>query len=155
MSPQSSLHRLPINRQRWFNYPMGTSVLFICSRNAGKSQMAASLMEHFSAGRITGYSAGTKPGEAVNPESLEVIAETGADMSEAFPKPIDPDIVAQVDRVVILGSEAHPVFDASVRTERWLLSEPSDEGYTGIERMRRIRDDIAERVRSLSFELEK
>ena len=133
---------------------MGTSVLFICSRNAGKSQMAAALMEHFSKGKVAAYSAGTHPGEAVNPESVEVITETGADMSGAVPKKIDTQVVAQVDRVVILGSEAHPDFDAPVHSERWLLSEPSDDGYTGIERMRRIRDEIAERVRALSYELE-
>jgi len=133
---------------------MGTSVLFICSRNSGKSQMAAALMEHFSAGRITAYSAGTNPGATVNPDSVEVLVEAGADMSQANPKPIDPQIVAEVDRVVILGSEAQPVFESAVRTERWLLAEPSDEGYTGTERMRRIRDEIAERVRSLSYELE-
>lgn len=132
---------------------MGNSVLFICSRNAGKSQMAAALMEHFSDGKITAYSAGTNPGGGINPESVQVIAETGADMSAGTPKTIDPQVVATVDRVVILGSEAQPTFDSSVRTERWILSEPSDEGYTGAERMRRIRDEIAERVRSLSYDL--
>lgn len=117
--------------------------------------MAAALMEHFSNGKVSAYSAGTNPGEAVNPESVKVIAESGADMSAGHPKDIDPGIVEQVDRVVILGSEANPVFDDSVHTERWLLSEPSDEGYTGLERMRRIRDEIAERVRVLTYELEK
>lgn len=117
--------------------------------------MAAALMTHLTEGKVIGYSAGTKPGEAVNPESLEVITEAGVDMTQAHPKEIDPAIVEQVDRVVILGSEAHPVFGESVRTERWLISEPSDEGHTGLERMRRIRDEIAERVRALSYELEK
>lgn len=116
--------------------------------------MAASLMTYLTEGKIIGYSAGTKPGSSVNPESLEVITEAGGDMASAHPKDIDPAVVEQVDRVVILGSEAHPVFEDSVRTERWLISEPSDDGYTGIERMRRIRDEIAERVRALSYELE-
>lgn len=112
-------------------------------------------MNNFTDGKVTAYSAGTKPAEAVNPESVEVMTEAGADMANAHPKDIDPQIVKGVDRVIILGSEAHPVFEDSVRTERWLLSEPSDEGYTGLERMRRIRDEIAERVRALSHELEK
>src|SRR5699024_5931612 len=82
------------------------SVLFVCVKNGGKSQMAAALMEARAAGAVEAHSAGTKPGSAVNALSAEVIAEGGADMPSAYTKPIDPALLARVDRVVVLGKEA-------------------------------------------------
>ncbi|WP_333615219.1 arsenate-mycothiol transferase ArsC [Glutamicibacter sp.] len=134
---------------------MATSVLFICSRNAGKSQMAAALMDLVSNGKVTSYSAGTNPGAVINHEAAESLAEAGADMSSGIPKSIDPALLDQVDRVVILGSEANPNIKESIPTERWVTYEPSEDGVTGAERMNLIRDEIAERVRELYRELEK
>lgn len=134
---------------------MATSVLFICSRNAGKSQMAAALMDLVSDGKVTSYSAGTNPGAVINHEAAESLAEAGADMSAGIPKSIDPALLDQVDRVVILGSEANPNINENIPTERWVTYEPSEDGVTGAERMNLIRDEIAERVRELYRELEK
>ncbi|WP_159612522.1 low molecular weight phosphatase family protein [Glutamicibacter sp. JC586] len=133
---------------------MANSVLFICSRNAGKSQMAAALMDYISGGTITSYSAGTNPGTGINQEAVASLAQSGADMSGGTPKPIDSKVVEQVDRVIILGTDAHPNFEASVTTERWVTYEPSEDGITGSERMNLIRDEIAERVRELFHEME-
>ena len=131
------------------------SVLFVCAKNGGKSQMAAALMEHHAAGTVEVQSAGTKPGAAINALSAEVIAEAGADMSGGRPKPIDPELLARVDRVVVLGDEAtvEPVDGMAGTIQRWITDEPSTRGVEGIERMRLVRDDIDSRVQTLLTEL--
>ncbi|GAA1117166.1 hypothetical protein GCM10009670_02600 [Citricoccus alkalitolerans] len=131
------------------------SVLFVCAKNGGKSQMAAALMEHHAAGAVEVHSAGTSPGETINALSAEVIAEGGADMSAGRPKPIDPDLLARVDRVVVLGGEAHvePVDGMTGTIETWHTDEPSARGIEGTERMRLVRDDVDARVRALLAEL--
>ncbi|VXB08346.1 Arsenate reductase [Citricoccus sp. K5] len=131
------------------------SVLFICAKNGGKSQMAAALMEHQAAGAVEVHSAGTRPGETINALSAEVIAEAGADMSAGHPQPIDPGLLARVDRVVILGDEAkvEPLEGMAGTIETWHTDEPSARGIEGAERMRLVRDDIDARVRALLAEL--
>ncbi|NUL43914.1 low molecular weight phosphatase family protein [Cellulosimicrobium funkei] len=131
------------------------SVLFICAKNGGKSQMAAALMEHHAAGAVDVHSAGTSPGETINALSAEVVAETGADMSTGQPKPIDPDLLARADRIVVLGNEAtvEPVPGMAGTIETWHTDEPSARGIEGTERMRLVRDDIDARVRALLAEL--
>ncbi len=131
------------------------SVLFVCAKNGGKSQMAAALMDHHAAGAVQVHSAGTRPGEAINALSAEVIAEAGADMSGGHPKPIDPQLLARVDRVIVLGDEARvdPVEGMAGTIETWHTDEPSTRGIEGAERMRLVRDDIDARVRTLLTEL--
>lgn len=129
---------------------MRPKVLFLCVRNSGKSQMAAALAEKHAGERLEIHSAGTEPGTKLNQESVESIAEVGADMSHGHPKPIDEDILRTADRVVLLGSEVQ--LDAP-NTERWLIDEPSARGITGPERMRLVRDDIDARVKKLVTEL--
>lgn len=126
-------------------------VLFVCVGNGGKSQMAAALAEQHSGGRIQVYSAGTAPGQALNALSVEAIEEVGADMSGNIPKGIDPELLQQVDRTIILGTEAQLELPENARgtIERWETCEPSHQGIGGIERMRLIRDDIDTRVRAL------
>lgn len=134
---------------------MSPSVLFVCVGNGGKSQMAAALARKHAGDAINVYSAGTKPGTALNEESVAAIAEVGADMSRGTPKPIDPDLLRTVDRVVVLGEDAQvemPV-DARGSLERWLTDEPSHRGIDGMPRMRLVRDDIDNHVRSLIDEL--
>ena len=133
---------------------MAKSVLFVCNTNSGKSQMAAALMDSISEGRVASYSAGTNPGSGINQEAAASLSEVGADMSGGVPKGIDPKLAASVDRVVILGSNAQPVFDQQVQVERWVPQEPADDGITGEQRMNMIRDEIADRVRTLLHELE-
>ncbi|MFX4288379.1 low molecular weight phosphatase family protein [Janibacter sp. G349] len=131
------------------------SVLFVCAKNGGKSQMAAALMEHHAEGRVEVHSAGTTPAAAINALSAEVIAESGADMSAGQPKAIDPELLARVDRVVVLGDEARvtPVANMIGTVETWHTDEPSTRGIEGIERMRMVRDDIDSRVQALMQEL--
>ncbi|WJY69114.1 low molecular weight phosphatase family protein [Corynebacterium auris] len=134
---------------------MAPSVLFICVGNGGKSQMAAALAAHHAGDAVAVYSAGTAPGSGLNPESVAAIAEAGADMSGGRPKGIDPDLLASVDRVVVLGADAEVTLPPGARgtLERWRTDEPSERGIEGMERMRLIRDDIDARVRALLREL--
>ena len=129
---------------------MRPKVLFLCVRNSGKSQMAAALAEKHAGELLEIHSAGTEPGTKLNQESVEAIAEVGADMSHGHPKPIDEDILRTADRVVLLGSEVQ--LDAP-NSERWLIDEPSARGITGLARMRLVRDDIDARVQALVVEL--
>ena len=128
------------------------SVLFVCVKNGGKSQMAAGLMRDVAGDRVDVHSAGTAPGTAVNALSAQVLAEIGVDITHETPKAVDPSLTAAVDRIVILGAEAQVDAPAD-RTVRWITDEPSDRGIDGIERMRIVRDDIATRVRELAADL--
>ncbi|MBE7193071.1 MAG: low molecular weight phosphatase family protein [Gordonia polyisoprenivorans] len=129
------------------------SVLFVCVKNGGKSQMAAGLMRKEAGDTVEVHSAGTKPGSAINAQSAESLLEVGVDIAAEHPKAIDPDLLARMDYVVTLGREASveqidgPVF------ENWDTDEPSTRGIEGIERMRLVRDDIAARVRDLHTRL--
>ncbi len=131
------------------------SVLFVCRKNGGKSQMAAALMRMTAGDSVEVHSAGTAPGSAINAESAAAVAELGADMSSETPTSIDSALLARVDRVVVLGSEAvvDPIPGMTGSIETWTTVEPSDAGIEGAERMRRIRDDIASRVAVLATEL--
>ena len=125
------------------------SVLFVCVKNAGKSQMAAGLMSKIAGDAVQVYSAGTKPGTAVNTLSAEVLSEVGVDITDQTPKPMDPRIVQDVDVVVTLGREAHIEPVPGTQFENWDTDEPSERGIDGIERMRLVRDDIVARVSDL------
>lgn len=136
------------------------SVLFICARNAGKSQLAAALAERRAAQQHPGHPiaihfAGTEPRGQVNAESAASIAELRADMSTGHPKPIDPQLLRHADRVIVIGDKAQvtPVDGLRARIERWHTDESSRRGIEGPARMRLIRDDIDLRVRALLDEL--
>lgn len=134
------------------------SVLFVCVKNGGKSQMAAALLRHRAdeAGLdIEVHSAGTHPGSTMNQLSADVIAETRADMSAGVPKPIDADLLRRVDRVIVLGDEAQvePIEGMRGTIETWHTDEPSQRGIEGVERMRLVRDDIDQRIQTLLTQL--
>ena len=129
------------------------SVLFVCVKNGGKSQMAAGLMRKAAGDQVDVYSAGTKPGSAVNALSAETLLEVGVDISGQTPTLIDPQLVRDVDLVVTLGSEAKVDPVAGTDFENWDTDEPSERGIDGIERMRLVRDDIAARVDALATRL--
>ena len=126
------------------------SVLFVCVKNGGKSQMAAGLMRAAAGDTVTVHSAGTKPGTAVNALSAESLLEVGVDITAETPKPVDPQLVRDVDVVVTLGREAHVDEVPGTAFENWDTDEPSERGIDGIERMRLVRDDIAARVTDLA-----
>ncbi|MCZ4564065.1 low molecular weight phosphatase family protein [Rhodococcus sp. IEGM 1401] len=129
------------------------SVLFVCVKNGGKSQMAAALMRKTAGDRVTVHSAGTAPGASLNALSVQVLDEVGASIDGERPKPIDPQLLTEVDLVVTLGGEAHVDAPAGVVVENWDTDEPSERGIDGIERMRLVRDDIAVRVEELATRL--
>ncbi len=125
------------------------SVLFVCVKNGGKSQMAAGLMNKIAGDSVATASAGSKPGSAVNALSAEVLAEVGVDISGNIPRRITAEDQARADVVVILGAEAQVDEIPGTLYERWETDEPSDRGIGGIERMRLVRDDILARVTTL------
>ena len=129
------------------------SVLFVCVKNGGKSQMAAGLMRKAAGDTVEVFSAGTKPGTTVNALSAESLLEVGVDITGETPKLIDPQLVRDVDLVVTLGREAHVDPVDGTRFENWDTDEPSERGIEGIERMRLVRDDIAARVTRLAGQL--
>ena len=125
------------------------AVLFVCAKNGGKSQMAAGLMRHLAGDEVDVYSAGTKPATAINALSAESLREIGIDITGESPKPVDPQRVRDVDVVVILGREAELAPVPGTEFQIWDTDEPSERGIDGIERMRLVRDDIADRVNQL------
>lgn len=129
------------------------SVLFVCVKNAGKSQMAAGLMRHLVGDTVDVHSAGTTPGAAINDLSARALLEVGVDITDQHPKPVDLELARDVDVVVILGREAHLDPLPGTRLQTWDTDEPSERGVEGIERMRLVRDDIAQRVRCLLDDL--
>jgi arsenate-mycothiol transferase len=108
--------------------PDAPSVLFVCVKNGGKSQMAAGLMRQLAGDAIAVESAGTQPGHSVNMLSAASLAEVGVDISEQTPKPVTDDLVRAADIVVTLGREAHvdPLPGTSI--ENWDTDEPSERG---------------------------
>ena len=132
---------------------MTPSVLFVCVRNGGKSQMAAGLMRKATGGRVAVHSAGTQPGEKINALSAQVLAEVGVDIANETPRPIDPNLLRTVDLVVTLGRDAVVDVPAGVELQNWDTDEPSERGIDGIERMRLVRDDINTGVETLADQL--
>jgi arsenate reductase (thioredoxin) len=126
------------------------SVLFVCVHNAGRSQMAAGLVKLRSHGRVHVRSAGSAPGEEVNPAVVEAMEEIGIDMGEAFPKPLTDEVVRAADVVITMGcGDACPIYPGK-RYEDWQLDDPAGQG---IDAVREIRDEIDKRVRKLIAEL--
>jgi len=132
------------------------SVLFVCVKNGGKSQMAGALLRLDAGDAVEVHTAGTQPGAALNAQALESLTEVGASVDGEFTKAIAPDLLARVDRVIVLGSEAvvERVPGMRAEIETWETDEPSTRGIEGLDRMRLVRDDIRERVRRLRRELD-
>jgi arsenate-mycothiol transferase len=133
--------------------PAKPSVLFVCVKNGGKSQMAAGLMKKAAGDAVDVDSAGTRPGDAVNELSAQALQEVGVNITGETPKAITAEMVRGVDLVVTLGREAEVDRVEGTRFENWDTNEPSELGIDGIERMRLIRDDIAARVAKLAQQL--
>ena len=132
---------------------MGTDmpeVLFVCVHNAGRSQMAAGLVRLRSGGRVGVRSAGSGPGEVINPAVVEAMAEVGVDLSDAFPKALTDEAVRAADVVITMGcGDACPIYPGK-RYEDWTLDDPAGQE---IETVRRIRDEIDARVQRLVADL--
>ena len=126
------------------------AVLFVCVHNAGRSQMAAGYLSALAGGRIEVRSAGSMPGDQVNPVAIEAMAEEGIDISTQTPKILTTESVQASDVVITMGcGDACPIFPGK-RYEDWELEDPAGKG---IDTVRRVRDDIRGRVARLIGEL--
>jgi protein-tyrosine-phosphatase len=126
-------------------------VLFVCVHNAGRSQMAAGLLDYYSAGRVVVRSAGSLPAETLNPAVVQSMADFGLDISKAYPKPLTDDAVQAADVVITMGcGDACPIYPGK-RYLDWDLEDPA--GKT-LDDVRPIRDEIAVRVKALLKEME-
>jgi arsenate reductase (thioredoxin) len=130
--------------------PEAPEVLFVCVHNAGRSQMAAALLDRHAQGRVVVRSAGSTPAEEVNPSVVRAMAEVGIDVSRELPKRLTDEAVRDADVVITMGcGDACPVFPGR-RYLDWELPDPA--GKT-VEEVRPIRDEIDRRVRALLDEL--
>jgi arsenate reductase len=126
-------------------------VLFVCVHNAGRSQMAAGLLDQLAGGRVHVRTAGSDPVDEINPVAVEAMAELGVDLSKEFPKPLTDEVVKAADAVITMGcGDACPIYPGK-RYEDWELEDPAGKD---IDTVRRIRDEITERVRTLLAELD-
>jgi len=125
-------------------------ILFVCVHNAGRSQLAAALAKHLSAGKVHVRSAGSQPDQQIQPVTIQVLAERGIQISESFPKPLTDDVVRAADVIVTMGcGDACPVLPGK-RYEDWDVADPAGQP---IEVVRAIRDDIQARVTTLLSEI--
>ena len=125
-------------------------VLFVCVHNAGRSQMAAGLVKLRSDGRVHVRSAGSAPGDEINPAVVEAMTEIGVDMSEEFPKPLTDEVVRAADVVITMGcGDACPIYPGK-KYEDWTLEDPDGQDLATV---RHIRDEIDARVQRLVAEL--
>ncbi|MEU0596073.1 arsenate reductase ArsC [Streptomyces sp. ESR1.13] len=126
------------------------SVLFVCVHNAGRSQMAAAFLAHLAEGQVEVRSAGSAPADAVNPAVVEAMAEIGIDLSAETPKILTAEAVQASDVVITMGcGDTCPVFPGTKYLD-WALDDPAGQS---IDAIRPIRDEIAQRVRSMLAEL--
>jgi arsenate reductase (thioredoxin) len=125
-------------------------VLFVCVHNAGRSQMAAGLLNKLAQGRVHVRTAGSEPADEINPRAVEAMNEVGVDLSEEFPKLLSDEAVRAADAVITMGcGDACPIYPGK-RYEDWELDDPAGQD---LDTVRRIRDEIEVRVKKLLDEL--
>ena len=150
------VHRFARERLRAFGQVEGTiaktvpEVLFVCVQNAGRSQMAAALLDYYAEGRVHVRSAGSAPAVEINPDVVAAMSDLGIDVSKEFPKPMTDEVVQAADAVITMGcGDACPIYPGK-RYEDWAVDDPAETDLDGV---RRIRDDISDRVHALLAEL--
>ena len=127
------------------------TVLFLCTHNAGRSQMALGFFTHLAGDRAVAWSGGSEPGDEINPAAIQAMAEVGIDITGEFPKPWTDEIVQAADVIVTMGcGDACPIFPGR-RYEDWALPDPAGQS---LEAVRPIRDEIEKRVRHLLDQLD-
>jgi protein-tyrosine-phosphatase len=127
------------------------SVLFVCVHNAGRSQMAAGYLRHLAGDRVEVRSAGTEPGEQVNPAAVEAMAEEGIDISANFPKKLTDEAVKESDYVITMGcGDTCPFFPGKIYLD-WPLDDPAGQGVAAV---RPIRDAVRAKVEALISEID-
>ena len=127
------------------------TVLFVCVHNAGRSQMAAGWLTRIAADRIDVRSAGSEPGDRINPVAVEAMREVGIDIAAEQPKLLTDGAVASADVVVTMGCGDACPYVPGRRYEDWVLDDPAGQG---VEAVRPIRDEIDRRVRALLASLD-
>jgi arsenate reductase (thioredoxin) len=125
-------------------------VLFVCVHNAGRSQMAACLLAKYGKGGVNVRSAGSAPTNEINAAAIDVMTELGIDMSQEFPKPLTDEFVNAADVVITMGcGDACPIYPGK-RHEDWEVEDPAGKDVAEV---RRIRDELDDRVRRLLADL--
>jgi protein-tyrosine-phosphatase len=125
-------------------------ILVVCTHNAGRSVAARVLLDHHGAGRVVVRSAGSAPGDEINPSVAQVLTERGLDVSKEFPKPITDEAARSADVIVTMGcGDACPIYPGK-RYLDWELDDPAGKS---LEDVRPIRDDLDRRVQALLAEL--
>jgi len=125
-------------------------VLFLCTHNAGRSQMALGFFQHLARDKAVAWSGGSEPGREVNPSAVAAMAERGIDITQEFPKPWTDEIVRAADVVITMGcGDTCPIFPGK-RYEEWTLDDPAGQDLDAV---RPIRDEIERRVQQLLGEL--
>ncbi len=126
------------------------TVLFLCTHNAGRSQMALGFFTQLAGPDAVGWSGGSEPGHEINPAAIAAMREVGIDITGEFPKPWTDEIVQAADVVITMGcGDSCPIFPGK-RYENWELDDPAGQS---VDAVRPIRDDIEERVRRLLADL--
>ena len=126
-------------------------ILVVCTHNAGRSVAARVLLDHHGQGRITVRSAGSAPGDTINPAVAKILTERGLDISREFPKPLTDDAARTADIIITMGcGDACPVFPGK-RYLDWELPDPAGKS---IDEVRPIVEDIERRVVSLLKEID-
>jgi protein-tyrosine-phosphatase len=126
------------------------TVLFVCVHNAGRSQMAAGYLQALAGDRVDVRSAGSEPGNSINPIAVAAMAEEGIDIASNSPRLLTTDAVREADVVITMGcGDACPIFPGK-RYEDWELDDPAGQD---LEHVRPIRDDIKARIEALLAEI--
>ncbi len=125
-------------------------VLFVCIHNAGRSQMAAALLQHYADGRVRVRSAGSEPADQVNPAVVAVMDEMGIDLRREIPKRLTDEAAEEADVIVTMGCGDACPFYPGKRYLDWELQDPAGQN---VDTVRSIRDDIERRVKTLLEEL--
>jgi arsenate reductase len=150
MRDGSPLQPAPPDPDREVSVSDRPSVLFVCVHNAGRSQMAAGWLRHLAGDSVEVRSAGSLPGDRVNPAAVEAMAEAGIDISDQRPKVLTTESVEASDVVITMGcGDACPILPGK-RYLDWQLEDPAGKG---VESVRPIRDEIEARIRVLIAEL--
>lgn len=127
------------------------TVLFMCTHNAGRSQMALGYFTHLAGDRAVAWSGGSEPAAEINPAAVAAMAEVGIDITGEYPKAWTDEIVRAADIVVTMGcGDTCPVYPGK-RYENWELPDPAGQALAAV---RPIRDDIERRVRRLLADLD-
>ncbi|MCW5952303.1 MAG: arsenate reductase ArsC [Propionibacteriaceae bacterium] len=126
-------------------------VLFLCTHNAGRSQMALGFFQALTDDHAVAWSGGSEPGDQVNPVAVQAMAERGIDIGGEFPKPWTDETVRAADVVITMGcGDACPIFPGK-RYENWDIDDPNGED---LDTVRRIRDELERQVRTLITSLD-